>query len=467
MSEDPETDCIAHRARVLIHDEEYDELSMLLRQHPALVQWRDAKGQTLLDATTSYAMDCSEPERERTYTRPAAAALLIDCGAVVEERVWMHVIKTGARGMLRLLESKGVLPETLTVHAALNKLPEIQSALGRRHVPGDSEWEDHEVDRAFLVACRLAHAGVAAFLLEHMTALDASLRNSVARYGTTGAFVEFLSGKPGLLWRDDRMTAWQLFVLMQLESARDGNDLATFNSWLDHESWFLGSQFVDAQSELLIPACYQKNRAAFIQAIFDRDAALLHMNALPSSTHIAQALSYGNASLIPLLSRVWPLPDDLPHAAGTGNRLAVERWFDADGRPALGALHNHYPASNPQFPRDDLHWGPPTVQQTLDVALAWAVLNHEFGIAAFLLERGANINTDWGTHEPASILHEVAIQGNREAAEFLVDRGADLTMTDYRYQSTAEGWARYGSSDLRMAEFLALAAGRHSSDAEI
>jgi ankyrin repeat protein len=94
----------------------------------------------------------------------------------------------------------------------------------------------------------------------------------------------------------------------------------------------------------------------------------------------------------------------------------------------------------------------------LDVALAWAVLNHHFGIAAFLLERGADINTTWATHEPASILHEAAIQGNEDAVRFLIDHGADLTMTDYRYQSTAEGWARYGSRDERMAALLAAAA---------
>jgi ankyrin repeat protein len=85
-------------------------------------------------------------------------------------------------------------------------------------------------------------------------------------------------------------------------------------------------------------------------------------------------------------------------------------------------------------------------------------LNRQFTIATFLLERGANINTDWATHEPASILHEAAIQGNEDAVRFLIDHGADLTMTDYRYQSNAEGWARYGSRDERMADLLAAAA---------
>jgi hypothetical protein len=207
-----------------------------------------------------------------------------------------------------------------------------------------------------------------------------------------------------------------------------------------------------------MPACYMKDREAFIVTLLERDPALLHAEPPPPSSSMVQALSYGNAHLVPLLTRIWPLPDDLPHAAGVGNAAAVARWFDTAGQPVLGPLAQHYPGSDPQFPRGDLGWGPPTPQQTLDIALAWAVLNRHFEIAAFLLERGANINTDWATHEPASILHEAAIQGNEDAVRFLIDHGADLTMEDYRYHSNAEGWARYGSHDERMADLLAAAA---------
>ena len=59
---------------------------------------------------------------------------------------------------------------------------------------------------------------------------------------------------------------------------------------------------------------------------------------------------------------------------------------------------------------------------------------------------------------PASILHEAAIQGNEDAVRFLIEHGADLVKTDYRYESNPEGWARYGSNDARMADLLAAAA---------
>jgi hypothetical protein len=260
------------------------------------------------------------------------------------------------------------------------------------------------------------------------------------------------------------MTPWEAFVVLQLSSARDRNDLPAFRRWLDDEPWVLQPSFIHVQAGLIMPACYQKDREAFIVTLLERDPALLRAVPPPPSSSIVQALSYGNAHLIPLLTRIWPLPNDLPHAAGTGNAGAVTRWFDAAGQPALGSLAQHYPGSDPQFPRADLHWGPPTTQQVVDIALAWAVLNHHFEIALFLLERGADINTDWATHEPASILHEAAIQGNEDAVRFLINHGADLTIEDYRYHSNAEGWARYGSHDEGMADLLAAAAAKRDRE---
>jgi hypothetical protein len=97
----------------------------------------------------------------------------------------------------------------------------------------------------------------------------------------------------------------------------------------------------------------------------------------------------------------------------------------------------------------------------LDVALAFSVINNHFEVADFLLAHGANINTNWGSHEPASILHELVGQvgtgenpANYEAMRFLIDRGIDLTSEDYRWNSTAAGWARYAARDEEMARWL-------------
>jgi hypothetical protein len=451
-------DWAAAQAQVAIHDADHERLRALLAEFPALVSWRDENDQTLLDSTTSYAMDCSDPERERTYNRPVAAEMLIDAGETVDRKTWEHVIKTGASGMLQLLARKNALPRTLYVLAALGDDEAVRAWLEGRGPRDDADGVDERIviGRALMSACRFKREGVAMRLLERSITLDPDLGRRIDRWQSRPAFVDVLMQHPGLLWHAHEMTPWQAFVILQLGDARDRNDLSAFRRWLDDEAWVLRPAFIQTQTELIVPACYQ-NRGAFIEALWERDAALLHADPLPASP-INQALSYGNAHLIPLLTRVWPLPGDLPHAAAIGNAAAVARWFDETGRPVLGSLMDHYPASDPNFPRADLHWGPPTPQQTLDVALAWAVLNRHFEIASFLLERGANINTDWGTHEPASILHEAAIQGNEDAVRFLIEHGADLDMKDYRYDSNAEGWARYGSHDEHMADLLAAAA---------
>jgi ankyrin repeat protein len=134
----------------------------------------------------------------------------------------------------------------------------------------------------------------------------------------------------------------------------------------------------------------------------------------------------------------------------------VKQWFDASGAPALGDLDNHYPRTSPHVRQhDDLHWGPPAVQHVLDTALAFAVINRQFEVADFLLEHGANLNTDWNSHEPASILHHlVFLPDPYGSMQFLIDRGIDMQITDYRWRSTAAGWARFGNNDEKLAQWL-------------
>jgi hypothetical protein len=96
---------------------------------------------------------------------------------------------------------------------------------------------------------------------------------------------------------------------------------------------------------------------------------------------------YGNTHLLPVLTRIWPVPDNLAYAAGMGDVARVEDWFDSAG--GVSALDDQYPYNDP-VARGHLHWDPPTAQQVLDVALAFAVVNRHFDVADFLLERGAN-----------------------------------------------------------------------------
>jgi len=57
-----------------IHDNDVERLKTLLAEHSGLLAWRDEAGHPLLQATTPYAMDVSDPKREAEFCRPDCAA---------------------------------------------------------------------------------------------------------------------------------------------------------------------------------------------------------------------------------------------------------------------------------------------------------------------------------------------------------------------------------------------------------
>ena len=238
----------------------------------------------------------------------------------------------------------------------------------------------------------------------------------------------------------------------QVSRAVLDGDLKAFVSGLQREPWLLGEAYVEFQAGL-IGAATLNDRGDIIGALIDLDPALLRRQPPPPSQAIEFAFTYATTHLVPILTRIWPLPDDLPHAAGMGNLSRVKQWFDRSGAPALGDLDHHYPYNDARA-REHLNWNPRTAQHIFDVALAFAVINRHFDVADFLLEHGADINTRWNSHEPASILHHLVFYGSYESMQFLIDRGIDMTIKDYRWNSTAQGWALYGKKDEKMAQWL-------------
>jgi ankyrin repeat protein len=289
------------------------------------------------------------------------------------------------------------------------------------------------VTQAFQSACRFEHRAVAAALLDRCIELDRTLGELVDGWRGRSAFVDYLIEHPQTFGGP-----WLTVVMTELLKAIDEDDLPEFTWWVRQEPDLLGERHLAMQVKLIEYAVLN-DRGPALTRLLELKPAITRGVTPPSSSALQFAMEYGNAHLIPLLTAIWPLPGDLPHS---------------EGRPKLGSLGQHYPANNPTILRH-LHWTPANAQHVLDVALAWACMNRHFEIAAFLLERGANIDTDWSTHEPAGILHECAVQGNYEAAQFAIDHGIDMTRRDYRWNGTAEGWAFYAANDKKMAEFLA------------
>jgi hypothetical protein len=441
----------ASQARRVIHDNDVERLKQLLAEHPALLSWHggDDSGGLLGMATGAYG-DSFDPDRERWFTRAACAELLIDAGAVVTPPVLDGLIDSRARGLLQLFRRKGLLPRTLKFSAALGDLEAVRTALDE-----DENGKDQAaVTEAFMVACAFEHEAVASLVLERCIALDAELGKHIDVSVGRLAFVSSLVEKRSVYIADVRAAGlWRGFLMGQVRRALHDGDLAVFVRGLQREPWLLGEACVGFQVGLIAGAVLN-DREEFIVALLDRDPAVLRRQPPPPSQAIEFAFTYANTHLVPLLTRIWQMPDDLPHAAGMGHLSRVKHWFDDSGAPRLGDLDNHYPYNDPRA-RGHLQWEPPTTQQVLDVALAFSVINGHFDVADFLLEHGADINTNWNSHEPASILHHlVFLENSYESMRFLIDRGIDMTMRDYRWNSTALGWALYAKQDEKLVRWL-------------
>ena len=436
----------AGQAERAIHDNGIEQLRQLLREYPALLTWRDDSGESLLGFATGSFGDSGDPFRERMFTRIECAEVFLDAGAAVEPAIWQGAIRARAKGVLQLLLRKGVLPRNFDTLAALG-----DDAGLREYLPLAGPGE---VTQAFLTACSFQQKAAAALLLDRCIQLDPALGEQVEKWRGRSAFIDYLGEHR---WYG---TPWLTVAMNELEAAMHRRDLDEFDRWLHREPALLGESTMGLLLRLVEIAAYT-DRGPFIARLLEFAPAIGVKR--PPSSAVLFALEYGNAHLIPLLTPIWPLPDDLPHAAGAGDFPRVRGWFDETGRPRLGSLHRHHPANHPATLRN-LHWTPANAQHVLNVALAWACMNRHLEIASFLLEHGANINTDWSTHEPASILHECAIRGNYQAAQFLIDHGIDMTIRDYRWDGTAEGWALHAFvagqpplGDKDMAEFLARA----------
>ena len=438
----------AAEAERVIHDNSVERLTQLVREYPALLSWRGDSGESLLGFATGSFGDSGDPSREQMFTRLECAEFLLDAGAIANPATWEGAIRARAKGVLKLLSHKSVPPHRLDILAALGDYDGVRACLEetRAHSSNDAA----AVTQAFLWACRFEHRAIADLILTRCIELDGALGERVERWRGRSGLIDYLAehlqtfGSP-----------WQTVVMNELFKAINEDNLQEFARWLQQEPDLLGESYVALQAQLLEHAVL-KDRGPFITRLLEFNPALLRGVARPSSSALVIALDYGKAHLIPLLTPIWPLPDDLCHAAGVGDFVRVRGWFDEVGRPRLGSLAQHYPTNNPSILRN-LHWTPANVQHVLDAALAWACVNKQFEIATFLLEHGANINTDWSTHEPASILHECAVRGDYETAQFLIDHGIDMAFRDPRWNATAEGWAYHAAQDKNMAEFLARA----------
>ena len=411
---------VVAQARSAIHDNDLDRLKQLLAEYPALLSWTGRDDNGLVGFATAAYGDAYGEDRERWFTRGAAAELLIDAGAVVTPDVPESILHSRAAGLLELFHRKNLLPKTLKFFAARDDAAAVLAAIRER------TYDLQTIVEAFIAATRFER-DVAGTLLERAIVLDPDLGTRIDESVGRREFIEYFEHNRPSHALD--VGLWKAFVISRVRDAIGQGSLPSFVEQLTRESWLLGADFVSVQVELLEHAAFL-GKGEFIVALLDLDPAILRVQPPPPSRAIEHALTYVHTDVIPSLARVWPLPDDLPSAAGVGDLERVKAWFGETG------------------PRATLD------QRSLDTAFAFAVLNRHFDVADYLLAHGADIDTDWNSHEPASILHTLVFEDNYESMQYLIDRGIDMSIRDYRWNSTAIGWARYGKSDEKMAQWL-------------
>jgi hypothetical protein len=340
----------------IIHDNDVEGLRQLVTEYPALLSWTaDEKDRSVLGMATGSFGDSGNPIAEEHFTRLACAEFLLDAGAVVTPRVCEGLIHSRAKRLIDLFHRKGLFPRSLKFLAALGDIDGIRARL-------DANAEDlAAVNEAFMYACHFEHSTVAALLLDRSITLDAELGRRIDDGPGRSAFVQYFIGNtPGV--RDpDPFRPWQAFIQQQVVQAMDDGDLTSFVDLLRREAWLLSGAYLKFQVALieLGMVATVKDRAAFLKAFLELDPAVLHRTVPPPSRAYVHAFTYAKAHLVPILMRIWPIPDDLPHAAGSGDFARVKRWFDAAGRPALGDLANHFPAQD-DWIRGNLGWGEPS-----------------------------------------------------------------------------------------------------------
>src|SRR5688572_9302844 len=312
-------------ARRRIHDNDTEGLRQLLVQYPTLLSWRadENDGGLLGMATGSYG-DSGDPAREQAFTRVACAELLIDAGAVVAPPVCDGLIFSRTRGLLDLFHRKGVLPRTLKFLAALG---DVDGVRARLETNGD---DLAAVNEAFMCACHLEHPTLAALLLDRTIRLDAELGRRIDSGPGRSAFIQDIMSGSLTFTNAEPDGPWQSFVMRQVVRAEKEGDLSSFVEGLRREPWMLAETCVKFQAGLIQQATLHDHEA-FITALLDLDPAILHRPVPPPSQAIEFAITYAKPHLLPTLLRVWPLPDDLPHAAGVGDFARVRKWFDAAG----------------------------------------------------------------------------------------------------------------------------------------
>jgi ankyrin repeat protein len=228
------------------------------------------------------------------------------------------------------------------------------------------------------------------------------------------------------------------------------------------------------------------NVPEFAELLLAADANPLAEARGEGGTPLAVALFWGHREIADRLAEVAIAPENLRIAAALGRAELIARHFGPDGALLPNAARGRgFYRPHSGFPE----WRPSSdAQEILDEALVWAAKSDRVEVMPLLVARGAKVSADpyrgtpllWAASrgrteaarwllangadvnqratfggpshgERVTALHLAAQNDQVAMVQLLLDGGADVTITDGIYDSTAAGWARHEGSQRVLA----------------
>lgn len=204
---------------------------------------------------------------------------------------------------------------------------------------------------------------------------------------------------------------------------------------------------VDAGAEVNEPlvAAAGINNAAAVAYLLDHGAAA---DGTGGWSPLEEALYWNAPAARDVLLQRGAKIRNLRIAAGLGRTDVMRTFFESDGslRPDAARVNWPWEQRSPKFATFSQDR-----QGNLDNALVYACMHGHQDAAALLLDQGARIDAIPGGFDYAgTALHYAAFTGQRAMVEFLLARGADVTIKDAKVGQTAAGWADHaGHMEIR------------------
>lgn len=197
-------------------------------------------------------------------------------------------------------------------------------------------------------------------------------------------------------------------------------------------------------NEPLVAAAGMDNAVA-VAYLLDRGAAV---DGTGGWSPLEEALYWNGARARDLLLQRGARIRNLRIAAGLGRTDVMRTFFEADGslRPEADRVNWPWEQRSPKFA--SFHQDR---QGILDNALVYACMHGHQEAAVFLLDQGARIDAIPGGFDYAgTALHYAAFNGQRAMVDFLLARGADVSIKDAKVNQTPAGWAEHaGHHEIR------------------